>query len=97
MSGRKLCCVLNCECGAPLGLQDRTFGLKNKKGKKQQTFIKQVTNQVKFGGQQSIAKVSMFADKVSAVVGTNWNAENFSFLLTPNLARSRCLPTQGKL
>ena len=38
--------------------QDKTFGMKNKKGKKQQTYIKQVTNQVKFGGQQSIAKVS---------------------------------------
>ncbi len=30
--------------------QDKTFGLKNKKGKKQQQFVKQVTNQVKFGG-----------------------------------------------
>lgn len=37
--------------------QDKTFGMKNKKGKKQQTYIKQVTNQVKFGGQQSLAKV----------------------------------------
>ena len=28
--------------------QDKTFGLKNKKGKKQQTFVKQVTQQVDF-------------------------------------------------
>ena len=31
-------------------LQDKTFGLKNKKGKRQQQLIKQVTNQVKYGG-----------------------------------------------
>lgn len=31
-------------------VEDKTFGLKNKKGKKQQLFIKNVTNQVKFGG-----------------------------------------------
>ncbi len=40
-------------------VQDKTFGIKNKKGKKQQTYIKQVTNQVKFGGGQSTAKVSL--------------------------------------
>jgi len=39
-------------------LQDKTFGLKNKKGKRQQQLIKQVTNQVKFGG-QSIQKVTV--------------------------------------
>ena len=37
-------------------LQDKTFGLKNKKGKRQQQLIKQVTNQVKYGG-TSIQKV----------------------------------------
>ena len=31
--------------------QDKTFGLKNKKGAKQQKFIKAVTRQVKFGQQ----------------------------------------------
>ena len=36
--------------------QDKTFGLKNKKGKKQQQFIQQVTSQVKYG-QQSLQKV----------------------------------------
>ncbi len=48
------------ELSLSLSSQDKTFGIKNKKGKKQQTFIKQVTNQVKFGGQLSIAKVSSF-------------------------------------
>ena len=39
-------------------IQDKTFGLKNKKGKKQQQFVKQVTNQVKYGGGTSIQKVN---------------------------------------
>jgi hypothetical protein len=34
-------------------IEDKTFGLKNKKGKKQQQFIKNVTNQVKYGQQSS--------------------------------------------
>ena len=42
-------------------LQDKTFGLKNKKGKRQQQLIKQVTNQVKYGG-QSIQKVILVND-----------------------------------
>lgn len=37
--------------------QDKTFGLKNKKGAKQQKFIKNVTQQVKYG-QQSARQVS---------------------------------------
>lgn len=36
--------------------QDKTFGLKNKKGAKQQKFIKNVTQQVKYG-QQSARQV----------------------------------------
>lgn len=43
--------------GVAHSMQDKTFGLKNKKGKRQQQLIKQVTNQVKFGG-QSIQKVT---------------------------------------
>ena len=31
--------------------QDKTFGMKNKKGKKQQQFIKTVTQQIKYGQQ----------------------------------------------
>ena len=33
--------------------QDKTFGLKNKKGAKQQRFIQQVQHQVKYGGNKS--------------------------------------------
>ena len=47
-------------------IQDKTFGLKNKKGKKQQQFIKHVTNQVKFGGSsQQKREADEFQAKVS--------------------------------
>ncbi len=46
--------------------QDKTFGIKNKKGKKQQVFIKQVTNQVKFGGSSQQKRE---ADEFQAKVG----------------------------
>lgn len=38
-------------------IEDKTFGLKNKKGAKQQKFIKTVTHQVKTGGQQNPRQV----------------------------------------
>lgn len=41
----------------PLCVQDKTFGLKNKKGAKQQKYIKNVTQQVKYG-QQSARQVA---------------------------------------
>ena len=41
----------------PTTLQDKTFGLKNKKGKKQQQIVKQISQQVK-GGNDSEKKVS---------------------------------------
>jgi hypothetical protein len=37
-----------------LQLQDKTFGLKNKKGGKQQKFIQQVEKQVKSGGKHNL-------------------------------------------
>ncbi|KAL9958562.1 hypothetical protein ACROYT_G035591 [Oculina patagonica] len=39
-------------------IEDKTFGLKNKKGKKQQTFVKHVTQQVKYGGNPSARKLA---------------------------------------
>ncbi|KAK3712857.1 hypothetical protein QZH41_019205, partial [Actinostola sp. cb2023] len=39
-------------------IEDKTFGLKNKKGKKQQEYVKQVTHQVKYGGNPITRKVS---------------------------------------
>lgn len=38
--------------------QDKTFGLKNKKGGKQQKFVKQVNHQVKYGGDATARKVN---------------------------------------
>ncbi|XP_068752301.1 zinc finger CCCH domain-containing protein 15-like [Montipora capricornis] len=43
-------------------IEDKTFGLKNKKGKKQQTFVKQVTQQVKYGGNPSTRKLAQEQD-----------------------------------
>jgi len=37
-------------------IEDKTFGLKNKKGKKQQQFVKMVNQQVKYGGTPSSRK-----------------------------------------
>ena len=41
----------------PLLLQDKTFGLKNKKGGKAQKFIAQVEKQVKTGGDPRLQKL----------------------------------------
>ncbi|XP_076822894.1 zinc finger CCCH domain-containing protein 15-like [Clavelina lepadiformis] len=38
-------------------IEDKTFGLKNKKGTKQQRFVKQVNQQVKYGGDSSTRKL----------------------------------------
>jgi len=40
-------------------IEDKTFGLKNKKGAKQQKFIQQVEKQVKFGGNPSNRKLEL--------------------------------------
>lgn len=39
-------------------IEDKTFGLKNKKGNKQQRFISNVTNQVKFGNQNQVKRAT---------------------------------------
>ncbi|XP_060112984.1 zinc finger CCCH domain-containing protein 15 [Heteronotia binoei] len=44
-------------------IEDKTFGLKNKKGAKQQKFIKAVTHQVKFGQQNPRQAAQTDADK----------------------------------
>nr|CAI9700765.1 unnamed protein product [Rangifer tarandus platyrhynchus] len=44
-------------------IEDKTFGLKNKKGAKQQKFIKAVTHQVKFGQQNSRQVAQSEAEK----------------------------------
>lgn len=44
--------------------QDKTFGLKNKKGGKQQKFIKNVEHQVKSGGppRTKVSRTSLFSN-----------------------------------
>ncbi|CAH3113817.1 unnamed protein product [Porites lobata] len=49
-------------------IEDKTFGLKNKKGKKQQTFVKQVTQQVKYGGNPSARKLAQEQDNKKKTV-----------------------------
>lgn len=44
-------------------MQDKTFGLKNKKGAKNQKFIQQVEKQVKSGGQHPLSNVSKKDEK----------------------------------
>ncbi|XP_030012012.1 zinc finger CCCH domain-containing protein 15 [Sphaeramia orbicularis] len=46
-------------------IEDKTFGLKNKKGAKQQKFIKNVTQQVKYGQQSARQIAQAEADKTS--------------------------------
>lgn len=44
-------------------VEDKTFGLKNKKGGKQQKFIKNVNQQVKFGGNPSTRKQELLKEE----------------------------------
>lgn len=44
-------------------VEDKTFGLKNKKGNKQQKFIKNVTQQVKYGGNPSARKQELMKEE----------------------------------
>lgn len=44
-------------------IEDKTFGLKNKKGAKQQKFIKTVTHQVKYGQQNARQVAAAEGDK----------------------------------
>jgi hypothetical protein len=46
-----------------LSLQDKTFGLKNKKGAKQQKFIQIVEKQVKSGGQHNLLQTNPKKDE----------------------------------
>lgn len=46
-----------------LNIQDKTFGLKNKKGAKQQKFIQQVEKQVKSGGVHPLTTADLAAKK----------------------------------
>ena len=60
--------------------QDKTFGMKNKKGTKQQKFIQQINKQVKSGGDPLARKVS-FKLKISKDSGLKFLTWRFKFLI----------------
>lgn len=64
-------------------IEDKTFGLKNKKGKKQQTFIKNVTNQVKFGNQSAKKMEELNKEKTALKDDKKKQAEELNALFKP--------------
>ena len=51
-----------------VAIQDKTFGLKNKKGSKQQKFIQQVQHQVKQGGPKKVGRPDLITTIVFKIV-----------------------------
>ncbi|KAM7408313.1 hypothetical protein PAMA_002155 [Pampus argenteus] len=67
-------------------IEDKTFGLKNKKGAKQQKFIKNVTQQVKYG-QQSAKQTE--ADKTNKKVDKKKELDELNELFKPVVAAQK--------
>uniref|UniRef100_A0A1A8C478 Zinc finger CCCH domain-containing protein 15 n=1 Tax=Nothobranchius kadleci TaxID=1051664 RepID=A0A1A8C478_NOTKA len=67
-------------------IEDKTFGLKNKKGAKQQKFIKNVTQQVKYG-QQSARQAD--ADKTSKKADKKKELDELNELFKPVVAAQK--------
>lgn len=69
-------------------IEDKTFGLKNKKGKKQQTFVKHVTQQVKYGGNPSARKLAQEQDnKKKAQEQKKKESDDLNQLFKPVIAQ----------
>ncbi|KAM4599860.1 zinc finger CCCH domain-containing protein 15 [Fundulus diaphanus] len=68
-------------------IEDKTFGLKNKKGAKQQKFIKNVTQQVKYG-QQSARQVAE-ADKTNKKADKKKELDELNELFKPVVAAQK--------
>lgn len=64
-------------------IEDKTFGLKNKKGAKQQKFIKTVTQQVKCGNQSSKKLSDLEAEKNKKKTEKKSQFEELSLLFKP--------------
>lgn len=64
-------------------IEDKTFGLKNKKGAKQQRFIQNVTQQVKFGNQKASKLAQAEADKNKKKLDKKKEADELSTLFKP--------------
>ncbi|XP_061647101.1 zinc finger CCCH domain-containing protein 15 isoform X2 [Phyllopteryx taeniolatus] len=64
-------------------IEDKTFGLKNKKGAKQQKFIKNVTQQVKYGQQNARQVAQAEAEKTNKKVDKKKELDELNELFKP--------------
>uniref|UniRef100_A0A286XAW5 Uncharacterized protein n=1 Tax=Cavia porcellus TaxID=10141 RepID=A0A286XAW5_CAVPO len=70
-------------------IEDKTFGLKNKKGAKQQKFIKAVTHQVKFGQQNPCQVAQSEAEKKLKKDDKKKELQELNELLKPVVAAQK--------
>ncbi|XP_022327273.1 zinc finger CCCH domain-containing protein 15-like [Crassostrea virginica] len=64
-------------------IEDKTFGLKNKKGAKQQRYIQNVTQQVKFGNQKASKLAQQEADKNKKKLDKKKESDELNSLFRP--------------
>lgn len=70
-------------------VQDKTFGLKNKKGAKQQKYIKNVTQQVKYGQQSARQAAQADAEKGSKKNDKKKELDELNELFKPVVAAQK--------
>ncbi|XP_061693901.1 zinc finger CCCH domain-containing protein 15 [Syngnathoides biaculeatus] len=70
-------------------IEDKTFGLKNKKGAKQQKFIKNVTQQVKYGQQNARQVAQAEADKTNKKMDKKKELDELNELFRPVVAAQK--------
>lgn len=70
-------------------IEDKTFGLKNKKGAKQQKFIKNVTQQVKYGQQSARQIAQAEAEKTSKKTDKKKELDELNELFKPVVAAQK--------
>ncbi|XP_028279930.1 zinc finger CCCH domain-containing protein 15 [Parambassis ranga] len=70
-------------------IEDKTFGLKNKKGAKQQKYIKNVTQQVKYGQQSARQVAQAEADKTTKKTDKKKELDELNELFKPVVAAQK--------
>ncbi|XP_054879369.1 zinc finger CCCH domain-containing protein 15 [Poeciliopsis prolifica] len=70
-------------------IEDKTFGLKNKKGAKQQKYIKNVTQQVKYGQQSAKQIAQAEADKTTKKADKKKELDELNELFKPVVAAQK--------
>ncbi|XP_029926680.1 zinc finger CCCH domain-containing protein 15 [Myripristis murdjan] len=70
-------------------IEDKTFGLKNKKGAKQQKFIKNVTQQVKYGQQSARQMAQAEAEKTTKKADKKKELDELNELFKPVVAAQK--------